>query len=210
MERQIFHPTRLHKALALRRQRWRATKAPQRQSPKWRSSLISQRKKRQVSQHSSCLACIFGISSHRYSWIILRKLHPQIKVGCLLDLFILVRSCWAGACRLITCLKNLVWGSRARKVGQKVGLFPPLNICCFLEAVSSVSHLPHTPQLWLEVTTMGHVDGHSETERTGKCLRHKTLKLVSSNTENKGLRPDFWCLELSGSQKGWACRGWQR
>lgn len=36
------------------------------------------------------------------------------------------------------------------------------------------------------VTTMGHVDGHSETERAGKCLRHKTSKLVSSNTENEG------------------------
>lgn len=165
MGRDIFHPTRLHKALSIlalkSHTKMKSHSGTNRQDSKWRSSLISQRKKGKcLSVHLAQL--IFAISSHRYSWTILRKLYPQLRVEQILDLFIVARSCWAGPCRLIMCLKNLMWRRRARKVGQKVGLFPPLNICCFLEAASSVSHLPHTPQLWLEVTTMGHVDGHSD------------------------------------------------
>lgn len=45
---------------------------------------------------------------------------------------------------------------------------------------------------------------------TRESPRHKTSKLVSSTTESEELRPDFWCLGLSGRQNGWACRGWQR
>lgn len=129
MGRHIFHPTRLHKALsilALKNQtKMKIHEETNRQSPKWRSSLISQGKKRKVSQHSPCSACIFGISSHRYSWITLRKLYPQIRVECLLDLFILVRSCWAGACRLINMPEKFSVKKKSQKSRPESWAIPP-------------------------------------------------------------------------------------
>lgn len=129
MGRHIFHPTRLYKSLsilALKNQtKMKIHEETNRQGPKWRSSLISQGKKRQVSQHLPCSACIFGISSHRYSWITLRKLYPQIRVECLLDLSILVRSCWAGACRLINMPEKFSVKKKSQKSRPESWAIPP-------------------------------------------------------------------------------------
>lgn len=43
----------------------------------------------------------------------------------------------------------------------------------------------------MALTAIGHLDGHLETVRTRKWLRHKASKLLSKKTENEELRPDF-------------------
>lgn len=171
--------------------RWRAMQGKagiKRQGSKWKISHISHTKKGQVLRYPACSACIFGISSHFFFWITLRRIYPQIRAELLLNLIIVSRSYWAGACRPIPSLKNLQWRRKARKVGQKVGLSqtPPQPLL----PRSSFLCIP-TPQLWSAVTNMGDLDWCSETARTGKCLRHRTSNLASDNTENEELRPDL-------------------
>lgn len=99
-------------------------------------------KTRQVSQCSSCSACIFGISSHSCSWIILMKLYPQIRVEHLMDLFIVVRSCWAGAlhARKIQCEEK-----EPEKQARKLGYFPQSTYAAVQKHFLCIPPPTHSP-----------------------------------------------------------------